>query len=284
MLMVGPHLKRAWQCLVVTTIAETMQAADAQAVRAATSAAATGFGYKTSWLAIKSTEPKAVIQALGLQGAQPSSWEVGISTAYGQTGQSEPEPLAFVSPPVNGWIFVVSPHLPYPDHRKGASHDAIGARFDSMFRALATKFEQVQFFGSYRVVGYDAWARARSGKVERVFCFIDGEVYANDGPQSAEERLLRLPDVSGLSPEAATKAIFLNAERREAEEARLIATGLSRSEARRKLLSEQRDPIPSEEDTMAVAGSWSINPIHLDALKLEPRTGFLAVLPRALRR
>ena len=142
----------------------------------------------------------------------------------------------------------------------------------------------VQFFGSYRVVGYDAWARARSGKVERVFCFMDGEVYANDGPQSAEERQLRFPDVSGLSPEAATKAIFLNAKRREAEEARLIATGLSRREAQRKLLSEQRDPIPSEEDTMAVAGSWSINPIHLDTLKLEPRTGFLAVLPRAVKR
>ena len=65
--------------------------------------------------------------------------------------------------PVDGWVFLVGQSLPsVPD----------GKRFDQMFATLAAKFSKVQYFGSYRVVGYDAWARARNGRIERVFAFV----------------------------------------------------------------------------------------------------------------
>jgi hypothetical protein len=40
------------------------------------------FGYKCSWLVIRSTDPQQVIDALGLVDTHPSGWHDGIEAAY----------------------------------------------------------------------------------------------------------------------------------------------------------------------------------------------------------
>lgn len=159
--------------------------------------------------------------------------------------------------PVDSWVFLVGQSLPsVPD----------GKRFDQMFATLAAKFSKVQYFGSYRVVGYDAWARARNGRIERVFAFVGdvGEVFANLGRQSP-------------------KVIFDNAERIDAEEQRMAAAGQDRPAAQKVLVRRQRHPVTSEEDTMAVAGAWSVDPSLLEQRHLAPSAGFVVVLPQTLR-
>jgi hypothetical protein len=41
------------------------------------------------------------------------------------------------------------------------------------------RFDDVQFFGSYRVSDFVTWARALNGKSVRIFAYADSEVLAN---------------------------------------------------------------------------------------------------------
>ena len=74
--------------------------------------------------------------------------------------------------------------------------------------------------------------------------------------------------------------IFANAEQRNAQEESLIAKGIDPQEVRRQLQQVQRDPIPNEEDTMAIAGAWSINPSSLEDRKMPRSVGLVGQLPR----
>ena len=65
----------------------------------------------------------------------------------------------FASPPVSGWVFVAGFWLPYPVAPTERHHE-IGKKFDVLFSRLMKRFDDVQFFGSYRVVDFAAWARA----------------------------------------------------------------------------------------------------------------------------
>jgi len=69
------------------------------------------FGFKIIWIALKTSDPLAVIDALELKAATPANWESGLPVAY-ETGS-----WIFVSPPVGGWILAVgnsqrAPRLP----------------------------------------------------------------------------------------------------------------------------------------------------------------------------
>lgn len=238
-----------------------------------------GFGYKVNWFVVKTNDPELVAKSLGLNGLRRANWASGISAAYSFTAKPSAKKYVFISPPVKGWVLVVSNSLPYPDRRAEGGNTEIDSRFDALFTKLTSSFEEVQFFGSYRVVGFEAWARARTGKIERSFCYADGEVYANSGLQTAVEKQLKFPDLSNMSPKTATSTLFSLVENRNAEEARLVAAGLSFEEARWKLNQRQRGPIPTEGDAMAIAGQWSIDPTRIEELTLPASTGFVAELP-----
>src|ERR1041385_7685818 len=80
------------------------------------------------WLAIRSRSLAAVQEALELNNAKPCSWSEGLS------GEGQ----LFISPPVNGWVFVVGAGLPDP-----------GEDVDVCFRflvELSRRVGQVQFF------------------------------------------------------------------------------------------------------------------------------------------
>ena len=239
------------------------------------------FGYKVSWFAVKASEPTSVIDALELAEATPANWESGLAAVYldrdSQTGNS----WVFVSPPVSAWVLVVSLSLPYPVSVEAQySHD-IGMKFDLLFSRLMKRFDDVQFFGSYRVVGFVAWVRALQGKPVQIFAFGD-EVMANFGAQTPEEAKLGFADLGGLSPSDAHDEIFRLAEEQEAEENALVASGLSRQEARARLLQNRRDAIPDEEDVVDLAALWSIDPTQLPDQDHPLGLGLAVRLPKTL--
>jgi hypothetical protein len=243
------------------------------------------FGPRTSWFAVRGTDPGAVAHALGLAQLTPANWASGLAAATPRPNPAMAEPMVFFSPPVDGWVLVVSSGLPYPDHRAARTeNDAENdRRFDHLFTALAVKFSEVQYFGSYRAVGFCAWARARRAGIERIFSYADGEVLANVGTRSLEERALKFPDIGGLALDAARDALLDLAARRDRREEQLLADGLDRTATDQALRDEGRAPLPGEDDVLELAGAWSVNPAALEARALAPGTGFTARLPPQMR-
>lgn len=238
------------------------------------------FGYKIFWFAVRTADPATVVAALDLGEPIRANWETGLDAAYGDQNSAGTEPWIFVSPPVAGWVLVAGARLPYPVGID--EHAEIGERFDALFGRLTTRFDDVQFFGSYRVVDLVAWARARGGRPERIFGFADGGVLANFGEQTPEEAQLGFLDLGGLAPEDAGDRIFAAAEARDLEEERLIAGGMSHREAVERLREGGRDPFPDENDAIDLAALWSLDPSRLSEQEHPPGTGFALLLPEEL--
>jgi len=233
------------------------------------------FGYKVSWLAIKTPEPAAVVEALDLGEATPTNWASGLALAYSQ----DDDCWMFVSPSVDGWVFAVSPSLPYPTVE---THHDIGSKFEALFSRLAARFDDVQFFGSSRVSGFCAWARALNGVPLRVFSYGQ-EVLRNLGDQTPEEVKLGFVDLSGLSPSDAEVKLADLAEKQVEEEERLIASGLSWKEAQAQLRPNGRDSFPDESDVVDLAALWSIDPTRLAEEDHPPGLGLAVRLPENMR-
>jgi hypothetical protein len=229
------------------------------------------FGFKVNWFAVKASDPALVLDALEFGETMPANWASGVAAAY-------EDDWVFVSPPVTGWILVVGSSLPYPTNE---THHDIGKRFDVLFSRLMKRFDDVQFFGSHRVVGFVTWARALNGKPVRIFAFAD-EVMANFGEQTPEEAKLGFVDLGGLSPSDAWDQIFRVAEEQGTEIDKHVASGLSRREARARVLQEGRDAIPDETDVVDLAALWSINPSRPDDQDHPVGLGLAARLPKSL--
>lgn len=129
------------------------------------------FGYKTSWLCVKSNFPEEVISALGLKAPVPSGWEKGIASGV------------FVSPVLDGYVLAIN----YGD-------DIITEDLDRL-NAIAKRFPEVQYFSSHRVADYAAWVKYVGGEMVRGYCWCggEGELYLNVGEMTAEEEAV-LPD------------------------------------------------------------------------------------------
>ena|SRR5215469_132528 len=146
------------------------------------------FGYKACWFAVKAADSAAVLDALELGAGTPANWASGVAAAYQKSGSNDD--WVFVSPPVNGWVLAVSNSLPYPVTIE-ANRD-IGEKFDLLFSRLMRRFDDIQFFGSHRVVGFVTWARALNGTPLRTFGFADDGVLANYGESDARRGEARI--------------------------------------------------------------------------------------------
>jgi hypothetical protein len=237
------------------------------------------FGFKISWFAVKASDPASVLEALEFGGATPANWASGLAAAYGRSQDSEA--WVFASPPISGWVLVVGSSLPYPSNE---THHDFGRRFDELFSRLMNRFEDVQYFGSHRVVDFAAWARAMNGKPLRIFAWSgsDGAVLANIGEQTPEEAKLGFTDLSGLSPSHAAEKIFAIAGQQQAEQETLVGSGLSRRDARAKVLQKGRDAFPGETDVVDLAELWSINPLEVQDQGNPSALGLAVRLPRDL--
>ncbi len=133
------------------------------------------FGFKTSWLCIKSNSPEEVISKLRLMNAVPANWENGLGGA--ENGSF------FVSPAVHGWVIVVG----FPTFGWSEEEYELPALLD-----IAQHFSEVQAFASHRVVDLCAWAKFRDGKTVRAYYWLGeaGEVLVNEGECTPEEQQL----------------------------------------------------------------------------------------------
>jgi hypothetical protein len=221
-----------------------------------------GFGYKVNWFAIRTTDGAAVGRILGLTNLQRANWASGIAFAYEVPERNAKEAKVFVASPIKGWTFVVGSGLPYPvDVSSREDELRLGRDFRRYFFQLASHFDEVQFFGTYRVVGFDAWARARNGRVERIFSFMDGEVLANEGMQSSEEARLGFINLGERTPGEATAFLIekLSSDNKSPH-------------------SQERGPLPNEQDTIDLASAWSLDPTQLEATMEVRDIGFVGLL------
>jgi hypothetical protein len=186
------------------------------------------FGYKMTWLAVRSENTEAVFDALALTQKTVANWETGIQFSYGyQSGQSQTP--VFVTPPVDGWTLVLT------GLGLAADGDASIARLEGLLRQMSGSFGEVHYYGSYRVVGYVAWYKAESGEISRGFSFADGSLYANVGPTTTAETEAGYFDMTGMTEDALWETILS--------------------------LPEEDNSFFNEEDPMKIAGKWSVNPL-----------------------
>ena len=149
------------------------------------------FGYKMAWLAIRTDDPTSVVEALGLEDIDTSPWPEAIESIY--TRDAIAARPVFVTPPLHGWILVVSPGL--FDEASDAEPERLATYVAETARLFGT---EVQFFATHRVVEGHAWARADHGGVSRAFYYLGeiGELLVDEGEPTPIEgsRDLDLPD------------------------------------------------------------------------------------------
>jgi len=199
------------------------------------------FGYKISWLAVRASDAQDVIKSLSIDNLQPANWHTGFVAAY--NGH------AFVSPPVDGWVFVVSQKLPE------LGHDPDTEEWTSLLQSLSKKHGDVQYFGTHRVVGYNAWARFKDGIEKRAFAYLgeSGETLVDRGSRTQGEIELGYNYFDPNSTDSENDAYW------------------------------ERDDLcyPDEEHVMEVAGKWSVNPNALETMNLPVGVGWIGNISRA---
>lgn len=134
-----------------------------------------GFGYNCQWFVVKTTDTKALQEAINLKNVHVSNWKTGIEGSY--------EGYYFISPPINGWTFIINSNMP----------DLSGKESPyplTVITDLSQRFGEAYYFGTHRIVDYHAWAKAVNGKVLRAYSYLgeSGETIINEGDLSQEER------------------------------------------------------------------------------------------------
>ena len=203
------------------------------------------FGYKMSWLAIRTRDTQRVLAALGLDAVEPANWNTGLGAVYdAELGLSR----MFVSPPVNGWTFVVGQSLPQP-LSKTFTDKATPLLLD-----LGTQFIEVQYYFCAPDIDYLGWARVIDGRILRAFAIGDEGVLWNRGKPTKEEMGLGLKHsekrgVRGRRGDAGAEIVLY----------------------------------PTEAHVMHLAGKWSIDPTRVDEATVEPAVGFVGYAPQRWR-
>ncbi|MBS0241993.1 MAG: hypothetical protein JSS20_07430, partial [Proteobacteria bacterium] len=139
------------------------------------------FGYQMGWLAIRTRDIARVVERLGLSGTADANWDNGIGTVYSDDGSQS---SIFVSPPVNGWTFVVGLALPQPLGRTFVDKTM------PLLLDLGSQFIEVQYYLAYPALDCFAWARIIDGKLVRAYAINDEGVVWNKGKPAKEEKTL----------------------------------------------------------------------------------------------
>lgn len=196
------------------------------------------FGYKCSWIAVRSEQPAVVAEAMQLSELCSCNWETGIAAAY---AYRRPK-YAFVSPPIDGWTLVVCFGLPWFDNPERT------AQLRALLDRLASRFPEVQYFSTHRVVEANSWVRIVNQEWVRAFAFL-GEA---DALKS---------DIGAIDP----------AEDQLRKKARIAWTKYALPDAPFAYSAD-------EDDVMAMAAAWSIDPSEIESRNLPPGLGLVGKL------
>ncbi|KAB1912616.1 hypothetical protein [Micromonospora sp. AMSO31t] len=187
-----------------------------------------GFGFKTTWLAVRKQSPEEVADALQLADRERLSWDEGVDRAYASG--------VYVAGPVDGWT------LAHGRRDLGPfDYSAADPRFPEWLAALSVRLGEVQFFVNERGWFAHGWAWAVNGVVLRAFATFDGAVplFVGD-PTPAEHQVGK-----GLRGYADTW--------RDWEEEDWDAW---------------YESAPNEQDVLKLAARWSVHPLLVDSAQV----------------
>lgn len=205
------------------------------------------FGYRMAWVAIRTIGAARVAEVLGLEAVEESNWSTGIGTIYDERLS---QGRVYLTPPINGWIFVVGLSLPQP----------LGNGFidkcSPMLQDLAGAFPEAQYYLCYAPMDFYAWARVADGKLLRAFAIGDEGVIWNKGKPTREEREigLKFAEVRGVK-------------------------------GRKTDVGAPMPIVPTEAHVLHLASSWSLDPTTLQGGKPDPHAGlgYICLTPAAWR-
>lgn len=203
------------------------------------------FGYRMSWIAIKTSDTDAVLRQLNLTEPVAANWNSGIGTIYDDVFSDR---YVFVTPPVKGWTFVCGLPLPHP----------IGAAFADkltpLLSDLSRAFGHVQYFSAFPIIDFFGWVRMHQGRLIRGFIIGDQGVIWDKGRLTPEEKALGLKfyDLRGIRGRKgdAGGAIVL---------------------------------YPTEDQVLRIAAGWGLDPLLIDKSNSGHGLGWIAVAPLAWR-
>lgn len=193
------------------------------------------FGYRMAWLAIRSTETARIAAVLKLEPAEVANWRTGIGTVYDERLSLG---RVYLTPPVNGWTFVVGLSLPQPLGRNFVD------KCTPMLLDLAGAFPQAQYYLCYPPMDFFAWAAVAEGKLVRAFAIGDEGIIWNKGKPTKEERGigLKVAEVRGVK-------------------------------GRKADVGAPMPVYPTEAHVMHLASCWSLDPTTLAASKADDGSG-----------
>jgi hypothetical protein len=144
------------------------------------------FGYKCAWYAVSTEDTLDLVQVVGLKKFKKSTWAYGIEMAY--------EQKIFISPPVEGWTFIVGSALAPEGERTPAEE------ISPLLTLLSSRYGAACYFATHRVIEYHAWAKAEHGNITRAFAYNGelGEIVWDYGPATDAEVDIR----TGFSEDA----------------------------------------------------------------------------------
>ncbi|MGD9785474.1 MAG: hypothetical protein AB7E80_01150 [Hyphomicrobiaceae bacterium] len=203
------------------------------------------FGWDTSWIAVRSSDTMAVVDALGLEAPEDSNWNSGLGSVYDRDlGRDR----IFVSPPVEGWTFAVGLALP------GVMGPGFVDKCAPLLSQLAAEFDDVQYYLCYPELDLFAWVRFEHGVLVRAFAMTEQGIVWNRGAPTRPERALGLSfyELRGVKERQG-----------DAGGALLLA--------------------PTEDHVLNIAASWGLDPSRLGQRRPTPEStlGMLALAPRA---
>lgn len=227
--------------VVIATVHLAPQMAPGRVIFGVVPDAPTGFGYRMSWLAIRTRDTGAVIEALRLTDPHVANWATGLGTVY---HRDLGEAHLFISPPINGWTLVAGLPLPTPASRRFVD------KCTPLMIELGATFVEAQFFSSMPAIDYFAWSRMIDGRVVRAFAIGDEGVIWNKGRPTKEEKAmgLKLFEFRGLR-------------------------------GRRGDIGGEMVLYPTEDHLMELAAKWSLDPTRLGRAELPTGLGIVARAP-----
>jgi len=203
------------------------------------------FGYRMGWIAIRTRDTDGVVERLGLVDPVTANWNNGIGTVYAEEHEDS---SVFVSPPVNGWTFIVGLALPQPISK------AFVDKTVPLLLDLGSQFIEVQYYLAYPALDAFAWARVIDGKLVRAYAINDeGVVWSKAKPMKEEKTLgIKLYEVRGVKrkkDDAAGELVLY----------------------------------PTEQHIMKLASKWSLDPTAIEDLAIGPAHGILGHAPSRWR-
>jgi hypothetical protein len=202
------------------------------------------FGREMSWLAVKTDDAQQLATLLGLE-LRAANWNSGLGAIY---DLDLADALVFVSPPIRGWTIVAGVSLPLPTGRSFI--DKTGP----LLQRLAGAFPDVQYFATFPIIDFYAWARFENGQLVRAFAAGEAGVVWDLGGLTPDERRLGLSmiEVRGIRDRHGDLGGSLHLH-------------------------------PTEDHVLGVADGWGVSPMTLESIAADACHGWIAYAPLAWR-